>query len=148
MAADDSADALAFDRALEDTPLGWLHVAVFGVCGCAWMVDGMAILLLALIAPAVRCEWGVSALDAAFMTTVVRLNTPMSAAEAAGRRDIPHPSPDGSPKHVWELETGGAHQRLLRNSPGNPGPHPKPASFVATLSRADTHISQPALWTH
>jgi MFS family permease len=59
------------DEALESIPLGWIHVKVFCVCGLAWMVDGIEVLLLAFVGPAMRCEWGVSDFQAATMTTIV-----------------------------------------------------------------------------
>ena len=59
------------DAALEAMPLGWVHLKVFCMCGVAWMVDGIEVLLLAFIGPSIRCEWGVSDFWAASMTTFV-----------------------------------------------------------------------------
>ncbi|KAG8470976.1 hypothetical protein KFE25_009397 [Diacronema lutheri] len=70
-APESDAQTFSVDEALEKLPLGWTHLKVFCVCGFAWMVDGIEVLLLAFIGPSVRCEWGVSDAQAASMTTIV-----------------------------------------------------------------------------
>lgn len=67
----DGPQTFSADEALEAMPISWLHLKIFCVCGFAWMVDGIEVLLLAFIGPSVRCEWGISDFQAASITTVV-----------------------------------------------------------------------------
>ncbi|KAG8465024.1 hypothetical protein KFE25_012387 [Diacronema lutheri] len=78
---------------LDALPLSRFHARLFAVCGCAWLLDGMEVILLSFVGPAVRCEWaGVSDYDAALMTTVVFAGMTVGAvswgalADTAGRR--------------------------------------------------------------
>lgn len=82
MDACDAADegTYTIDEALESIPLGWIHAKVFCVCGLAWMVDGIEVLLLAFVGPSMRCEWGVTDFQAATMTTIVFAGMAIAAA--------------------------------------------------------------------
>lgn len=64
-------DEVTIDEAVDRIPLGPFHVLVFFVCGFAWMADAMEVLLLAFVGPSIRCEWDVTDVQAAMMTTIV-----------------------------------------------------------------------------
>lgn len=60
------------DDALEELPLSnRVRLLMYVTCGIAWTMDGMEILLLAFIGPALRCDWHITDAQAASLTMVV-----------------------------------------------------------------------------
>jgi hypothetical protein len=67
--------------------------------GMAWMSDALEMMLLSYLGPALRCEWGLTPIDEAAVTTVVRAPILSHCVKpyAAQRR------------RVWSKRTGAQH---------------------------------------
>nr|CAR63523.1 putative synaptic vesicle 2-related protein [Angiostrongylus cantonensis] len=65
------ADTFTVDDAVEALGFGRFQVKLSILTGIAWMADAMEMMLLSLLSPAVACEWGVTSVQQALVTTCV-----------------------------------------------------------------------------
>uniref|UniRef100_A0A0N5C2P0 MFS domain-containing protein n=1 Tax=Strongyloides papillosus TaxID=174720 RepID=A0A0N5C2P0_STREA len=59
------------DDAIEVLGFGKFQIKMFFLTGLAWMADSMELMILSIISPALECEWGISSVEQAMITTVV-----------------------------------------------------------------------------
>uniref|UniRef100_A0A1I7XJF5 MFS domain-containing protein n=1 Tax=Heterorhabditis bacteriophora TaxID=37862 RepID=A0A1I7XJF5_HETBA len=59
------------DDAVEALGFGRFQIKLSILTGLAWMADAMEMMLLSLLSPALACEWGVSPIQQALVTTCV-----------------------------------------------------------------------------
>ncbi|CAI5446212.1 unnamed protein product [Caenorhabditis angaria] len=59
------------DEAVEALGFGRFQLKLSILTGMAWMADAMEMMLLSLISPALACEWGISSVQQALVTTCV-----------------------------------------------------------------------------
>jgi hypothetical protein len=60
------------NEALDSGGFGRFHWLLLIYVGLAWMSDALEMMLLSYLGPALRCEWGLTPIDEAAVTTVVR----------------------------------------------------------------------------
>lgn len=65
LTADEQSDVNTFtpDEAISHIGFGWFHVKLVVVLGLVWMVEGMEIFVMSVLAPYLRCYWGLSYLE-------------------------------------------------------------------------------------
>ncbi|XP_065054494.1 synaptic vesicle 2-related protein-like isoform X2 [Rhopilema esculentum] len=82
------------EEAIEKMGFGWFQIRLLALCGVAWMADSMEMSILAILGPAVRCEWYLTHWHEAFLTTVVFIGMFISTyfwgymADAYGRKTV------------------------------------------------------------
>uniref|UniRef100_A0A0K0G002 Putative transporter (inferred by orthology to a C. elegans protein) n=1 Tax=Strongyloides venezuelensis TaxID=75913 RepID=A0A0K0G002_STRVS len=59
------------DDAIETLGFGKFQIKMSFLTGLAWMADSMELMILSIISPALECEWGISSMEQAMITTVV-----------------------------------------------------------------------------
>uniref|UniRef100_A0A915ALZ4 Major facilitator superfamily (MFS) profile domain-containing protein n=1 Tax=Parascaris univalens TaxID=6257 RepID=A0A915ALZ4_PARUN len=59
------------DEAVELLGFGRFQIKLSFLTGLAWMADAMEMTLLAIISPTLQCEWNISSMEQAMITTVV-----------------------------------------------------------------------------
>ncbi|CAJ0581196.1 unnamed protein product, partial [Mesorhabditis spiculigera] len=69
--ADDGRKTYTVDDAVEHLGFGKFQLKLSVLTGIAWMADAMEMMLLSLLSPALACEWGVSPVQQALVTTCV-----------------------------------------------------------------------------
>ncbi|EGT56656.1 hypothetical protein CAEBREN_14991 [Caenorhabditis brenneri] len=67
----DQEKTFTVDEAVEALGFGRFQLKLSILTGMAWMADAMEMMLLSLISPALACEWGVSSVQQALVTTCV-----------------------------------------------------------------------------
>uniref|UniRef100_A0A0N5C6A6 MFS domain-containing protein n=1 Tax=Strongyloides papillosus TaxID=174720 RepID=A0A0N5C6A6_STREA len=68
------------DDAIEVLGFGKFQIKMSFLTGLAWMADAMELMILSIISPALECEWGISSVEQAMITTVVFSGMFFSAA--------------------------------------------------------------------
>lgn len=63
------------NEAVDSGGFGRFQWLLLGYVGMAWMSDALEMMLLSYLGPALRCEWGLTPVDEAAVTTVVRAPT-------------------------------------------------------------------------
>ena len=63
--------ALECSEAIEAVGFGPFQLVLVLLCGLIYMADGMEMMLVSFISPAVRCEFGISDVEVTLLTTVV-----------------------------------------------------------------------------
>ncbi|XP_071094452.1 putative transporter SVOPL [Haliotis cracherodii] len=66
-------DTFTVEEAVESIGIGWFQLKLFVVCGIITAADALEMLLLAVLSPALRCEWSLEHYQVALLTTVVFL---------------------------------------------------------------------------
>lgn len=80
------------DEAIDHLGMGRFNTAILLMGGMAWMADAAEVMLISFIKPAVQCEWGVSDLEGALISSAVGLGMLLGAvlwglvADRKGRR--------------------------------------------------------------
>ena len=80
------------DDAIDNSGMGRFNIAILLMGGMAWMADAAEVMLISFIKPAVQCEWGVSDLAGALISSAVGLGMLIGAvlwglvADRHGRR--------------------------------------------------------------
>ncbi|CAD6198566.1 unnamed protein product [Caenorhabditis auriculariae] len=69
--SDDGQRTFTVDEAVEALGFGRFQIKLSILTGLAWMADAMEMMLLSLISPALACEWGISSVQQALVTTCV-----------------------------------------------------------------------------
>ncbi|KHN77735.1 Putative transporter [Toxocara canis] len=59
------------DEAVELLGFGKFQIKLSILTGLAWMADAMEMTILAIVSPALQCDWGITAIEQAMITTVV-----------------------------------------------------------------------------
>ncbi|XP_076108162.1 putative transporter SVOPL isoform X1 [Mytilus galloprovincialis] len=59
------------EEAVEAVGFGWFQIRLYFMCGLFTAADSLEMMLLAVISPVLRCEWGLEHFHVAFITTVV-----------------------------------------------------------------------------
>ena len=74
-------DELTFtpDEAISYIGFGKFHVKLVLVLGLVWMVEGMEIFVLSVLAPYLRCKWSLSYLDESLLPVLTSLGMMLSA---------------------------------------------------------------------
>uniref|UniRef100_A0A8R1HUC3 MFS domain-containing protein n=1 Tax=Caenorhabditis japonica TaxID=281687 RepID=A0A8R1HUC3_CAEJA len=67
----DGEKTFTVDDAVEALGFGRFQLKLSILTGMAWMADAMEMMLLSLISPALACEWGISSVQQALVTTCV-----------------------------------------------------------------------------
>ncbi|KAG2484142.1 hypothetical protein HYH03_017024 [Edaphochlamys debaryana] len=89
---EDEHDTHWVDEALVAVGVGWHQAALFAFVGLAWMSDAMEVMLVAVLAPAIGCEWGASPeaqsllASAAFTGMMLASSAWGMVADLAGRK--------------------------------------------------------------
>lgn len=87
-------ESYTVEKAIEKVGFGWFQVKLLCMVGFAWSADSLEMALLAILAPAVRCEWNLSHYHEAMMTTIVFVGMLISsyfwgwASDTFGRRKV------------------------------------------------------------
>lgn len=66
-----STDSFTIDEAVEFLGFGRFQLTLSFLTGLAWMADAMEMMILSILAPALYCEWQISAVEQAMITTCV-----------------------------------------------------------------------------
>ena len=61
------------DDAIEKLGFGPFQVILFFLCGFLWLADAMELMILSILSPAVKCQWSLSSVEEAIITSVVFL---------------------------------------------------------------------------
>jgi hypothetical protein len=69
-------DSFTVEQAVNALGFGKFQIRLSLITGLCWMSDSMEMMVLSILAPALRCEWGLSEWRQAFMTTVRHLQQP------------------------------------------------------------------------
>lgn len=64
-------DSFTVDEAVEYLGFGRFQLTLSFLVGLAWMSDAMELMVLSILAPALHCEWGISTVEQAMITTCV-----------------------------------------------------------------------------
>ncbi|CAD5217517.1 unnamed protein product [Bursaphelenchus okinawaensis] len=64
-------DSFTIDEAVEFLGFGKFQLTLSFLTGLAWMADAMEMMILSILAPALYCEWQISAVEQAMITTCV-----------------------------------------------------------------------------
>uniref|UniRef100_A0A0K0DVX3 MFS domain-containing protein n=1 Tax=Strongyloides stercoralis TaxID=6248 RepID=A0A0K0DVX3_STRER len=64
-------NSFTVDDAIEFLGFGKFQVKISLLTGLAWMADAMEMMILSILSPALHCEWGISSVEQAMITTVV-----------------------------------------------------------------------------
>ena len=67
----DSPLGYTIDEALDKLGYGPFQFILFIFCGLIWMADAMELMILSVLSPAVRCQWSLSSVEEAFITSIV-----------------------------------------------------------------------------
>jgi len=67
----DNPPKYTIDEALDKMGYGPFQLILFIFCGLIWMADAMELMILAVLSPAVRCQWSLSSVEEAFITSIV-----------------------------------------------------------------------------
>ncbi len=59
------------DEAIDKMGYGPFQLILFFCCGLLWMADAMELMILAILSPAVKCQWSLSSVEEAFITSIV-----------------------------------------------------------------------------
>ncbi|CAI4232475.1 unnamed protein product [Auanema sp. JU1783] len=70
-AKDEAEATFTVDDAVEALGFGRFQLFLSLLTGMAWMADAMEMMLLSLLSPALACEWGISSVQQALVTTCV-----------------------------------------------------------------------------
>ncbi|CAJ0941601.1 unnamed protein product, partial [Mesorhabditis belari] len=70
-ASDEGVKQYTVDDAVEHLGFGKFQLKLSILTGIAWMADAMEMMLLSLLSPALACEWGVTPVQQALVTTCV-----------------------------------------------------------------------------
>ncbi|XP_022223913.2 synaptic vesicle 2-related protein [Drosophila obscura] len=73
-------DTYTVQQAINAFGFGWFHVKLSLMVGLCWMADSMEMAILSIIGPALFCEWNVSKLQQASVTTIVFLGMMISSS--------------------------------------------------------------------
>ncbi|KAL4224242.1 hypothetical protein ACF0H5_017695 [Mactra antiquata] len=91
---DDSVPTYTVEEAVEKLGVGWFQFRLWAITGLFSAADACEMMLLAVLSPTVRCEWGLSQPKVALITTVVFVGMGTMApmwgvmADKYGRRNI------------------------------------------------------------
>lgn len=66
-----SGDVFTVESAVEAIGFGYFQIRLYIVCGLFTAADALEMMLLAVLSPALRCEWQLDHFHVAFLTTVV-----------------------------------------------------------------------------
>ncbi|KAI6188264.1 Synaptic vesicle 2-related protein [Aphelenchoides besseyi] len=66
-----SGDSFTVDEAVEFLGFGKFQLTLSFLTGLAWMADAMEMMILSILSPALYCEWEITAVEQAMITTVV-----------------------------------------------------------------------------
>lgn len=61
------------DDAIEKIGFGTFQILIFFLCGFLWLADAMELMILSILSPAVKCQWELSSVEEAIITSVVFL---------------------------------------------------------------------------
>ena len=73
-------DSFTVTQAVNALGFGKFQIILSFVTGLCWMADSMEVMILSILSPALHCEWGVSQLNQALLTTVVFIGMMFSSA--------------------------------------------------------------------
>ena len=59
------------DEAIDKMGYGPFQFILFLFCGFIWMADAMELMILSILSPAVKCQWSLSSVEEAFITSIV-----------------------------------------------------------------------------
>lgn len=59
------------DDAIEKLGFGPFQIIIFFFCGLLWLADAMELMILSILSPAVKCQWDLSSMEEAIITSVV-----------------------------------------------------------------------------
>jgi MFS family permease len=74
------ADSFTVDEAVEYLGFGKFQLTLSFLTGLAWMADAMEMMILSILAPALYCEWHISTVEQAMITTCVFSGMMLSSA--------------------------------------------------------------------
>eukprot|EP00794_Sanderia_malayensis_P013937 gene13937-15389_t len=69
----DSAEKITIESAINKLGFGMFQLKLIFIVGFVWMADGCEIMLLAVLAPTLKCIWHLTSVQEAFITTLVFL---------------------------------------------------------------------------
>jgi len=64
-------DTFTVSQAINALGFGKFQVMLSFFTGLCWMADSMEMMILSILSPALRCEWGIDEYKQAFLTTVI-----------------------------------------------------------------------------
>ncbi|XP_067392215.1 putative transporter SVOPL [Emydura macquarii macquarii] len=64
------------EEAVETIGFGWFHIMLFLIMGSTGVAEAMEIMLIAVVAPVIRCEWQLNDWQVALVTTVCGFYNP------------------------------------------------------------------------
>ncbi|KAH8291010.1 hypothetical protein KR054_007676 [Drosophila jambulina] len=73
-------DTFTVQQAINAFGFGWFHVKLSLLVGLCWMSDSMEMAILSILGPALFCEWNVTKLQQASVTTIVFLGMMLSSS--------------------------------------------------------------------
>ncbi|KAH8269565.1 hypothetical protein KR018_009410 [Drosophila ironensis] len=73
-------DTYTVQQAINAFGFGWFHVKLSLLVGLCWMSDSMEMAILSILGPALFCEWNVTKLQQASVTTIVFLGMMLSSS--------------------------------------------------------------------
>ena len=63
-------ETFTVDKAVEQLGFGKFQFLLSLLCGLAWVVDAMEVMILAIISPFLLCQWRLTSTQEAFITVV------------------------------------------------------------------------------
>lgn len=73
-------DSFTVDEVVEYLGFGRFQLTLSFLVGLAWMADAMEMMILSILAPALYCEWKISTVEQAMITTCVFSGMMLSSA--------------------------------------------------------------------
>lgn len=59
------------DEAIDKLGFGPFQLMIFIFCGLIWLADAMELMILSILSPAVKCQWSLSSVEEAIITSIV-----------------------------------------------------------------------------